>query len=275
MRCRFITMVLLVFAAGCSQSGGSTIIHKVKERRSFPRGASLSVTNTNGRLSVTGLKNSNALELKHEKRSTAKTYVEAADLRDTSKLAVNVADKAVTLEVKDPVLGPGQSLEHNIDLTIPEETPVEIRQANGPVSIKHIHGDISIDSSNGRIVVDDVGGMVKVHSSNGSIAVTGLSGGVSLDLSNGSVKVDVEKLACPKEGCRIKTLNGSVKVALPADAGVHIDAKTRNGGVQSELALENMHKGPGSLSGDLSGGGNSFKIEVQNGKIKLVKRYTE
>jgi hypothetical protein len=100
----------------------------------------------------------------------------------------------------------------------------ELRSANGDVVAGVMAADLTARSSNGDLFVTDVDGAVDAQTSNGRVEVTRVEGAVTARSSNGAVEVsDVG------EGAYARTSNGSVDVAT---VGGDVDARSSNGRVE-------------------------------------------
>jgi len=266
-------VLLAVVTLGCDLGGDHTIKHKDKQRRNYTRGLPLRIETTNGAVKVHGLQNSQAITILHEKDVTAPKFTAAESLRDRSKLEYRPQKHVVLLRVVDPSLGPGESIEHHIDVTVPENVPLTITQANGPLAADRLAAGMDLSTTNGAITVDEVKGAVRARVSNGRVEVTGLDGSVDIEVGNGKISVDARVLRCPASGCHARTTNGAIRFALPETSRVALSAQTTNGTVHSELPLQGGQAGPTSLTGMLGGGGPDLTLNATNGTIQVLKRY--
>ena len=269
-------LVLLALAApGCNPGGGHTIKHKDKQRRNYTRALPLRIEATNGKVVVHGLHNSKAITILHEKNVTAPRYTDAERLRDRSKLEYLPQQDVVLLRVEDPPFGPGESIEHYVEVTVPDTVAVTVTQANGPVHADKLAAGLDLSTTNGAITADDVKGAVRARVTNGRVTIGGLEGSVDAEVGNGKIAVDARSLRCPATGCAVRTTNGAIRFALPESSRVVLSAKTTNGTVQCDLDLQDRSAGPTSLTGSLAGGGPPLTLEATNGMIQVLKRYTQ
>ena len=80
----------------------------------------------------------------------------------------------------------------------------------------------------------EVESKVTFRTSNGGVKLIGVSGDVRGQTSNGGVDIDLEGTAWIGEGLDIETSNGGVKLAVPENYSARLEARTENGGVNSD-----------------------------------------
>jgi hypothetical protein len=98
--------------------------------------------------------------------------------------------------------------------------------------------DMKLSTVNGGIELTGLSGRLDLEVTNGGIKATNVSGQVDASATNGGVDVDVATVS--ENGIKLGTVNGGVKLRLPADAKASISARVTNGGIDtSGLKLEN------------------------------------
>jgi len=130
-----------------------------------------------------------------------------------------------------------------------------------------------ISTVNGGIEIEKVNGDVEASSVNGNVTATGLAGQVELSTVNGSVKANFAEL---KKSVSLKSVNGSVTIALPPEANAKVSANTLTGGISSDFALQAKKHFPigQNLDGKLGEGGPAIKVSTVNGGVHLVRTRT-
>lgn len=126
---------------------------------------------------------------------------------------------------------------------------------------------------NGSMRVEGAEGPLEVSSVNGGVKVYGAAGPVDAETVNGSLEVDYARTPA-NGGHRYKSVNGAIRVALPADVSGSFDGDTVNGGIETDFPLEiNKAKyGPKrSMRGTLGSGGPDFEFQTVNGSIKVLR----
>jgi hypothetical protein len=130
-----------------------------------------------------------------------------------------------------------------------------------------------IRTVNGSVEIDGPSGEVRAGSVNGAVRGLRLIGDVGLSTVNGRVEVEFERL----EGKRIslKSVNGTVVVRLPSGVGMHLNASTVHGEIDSDfdLPVRRIRFGPGrDLDTVVGGGGADVQLRTVNGSIRLQRR---
>jgi DUF4097 and DUF4098 domain-containing protein YvlB len=68
-----------------------------------------------------------------------------------------------------------------------------------------------------------------------------------------------------------KTVNGSIRVTLPASASTAVDAEVVNGRIESEFAVQGGRVAKRRLTGTIGGGGRNLSLETVNGSIVIAE----
>ena len=125
-----------------------------------------------------------------------------------------------------------------------------------------------ISTVNGGVEIENVSGDVEASSVNGNVTARGLTGDVALSTVNGSVNASFAEV---KEAVSLKSVNGSVSIALPPEANAQVSANTLNGGISSDFSLQVKKPFPVGqhLDGKLGEGGPAIKMSTVNGAIHL------
>jgi len=130
-----------------------------------------------------------------------------------------------------------------------------------------------IRTVNGSVEIEGAAGEVRAGSVNGAVRGLRLLGEVGLSTVNGRVEAEFERL----EGKRIslKSVNGTVVVRLPQGAGLHLNAATVHGEIDSDfdLTVRRIRFGPGrDVDTVVGGGGADVTLRTVNGSIRLQRR---
>jgi hypothetical protein len=123
---------------------------------------------------------------------------------------------------------------------------------------------------NGTLIVAGVDRVEELHTVNGNIEVYGADSTVHAHTTNGNVRLELSSVH-GVSGTLVETTNGSVLLALPANAQADLEARCLNGNFLSELpvAMENSLR-PRELHGKLGQGGAPIKLHTINGGIRVV-----
>jgi hypothetical protein len=122
---------------------------------------------------------------------------------------------------------------------------------------------------------------------NGAVAASGLTDDVDAETVNGSVKVETAGVARAETvngsvnakmgradwdaDLAFKTVNGSIRVTLPASASTAVDAEVVNGSIESEFAVQGGRVAKRRLTGTIGGGGRNLSLETVNGSIVIAE----
>jgi cytoskeletal protein CcmA (bactofilin family) len=122
---------------------------------------------------------------------------------------------------------------------------------------------------NGDVRADALASHVEASTVNGSVAIA-TSGHAEAATVNGSVDVAMGS-ADWRGALRLATVNGEITLSLPAGADLVLEAKTLNGGIQSDFPAE-MQRGRfvgRQASATLGRGGRRLLLETVNGAIRV------
>jgi hypothetical protein len=128
-----------------------------------------------------------------------------------------------------------------------------------------------LETVNGSVSVRGVAGSGLLRSVNGNVELLDGAGRFDVRSTNGNVRIELSELP-PGSPISIETVNGSVVLALPANADAELDILSMNGDFQSELPVM-LH---GALTahdfrGRLGRGGASVKVRTVNGGIRVIE----
>lgn len=127
---------------------------------------------------------------------------------------------------------------------------------------------LKLESVNGKVVAKGIGGRVEVEAVNGSVVLEDLRGSFEASTVNGKITASVVELPDGDEPIEAETVNGAIRLTLPADIGADIDIETTNGGIRSDFPLK---QSDGSAKGTVNGGGRRISLETVNGGIRILK----
>jgi hypothetical protein len=130
---------------------------------------------------------------------------------------------------------------------------------------------IDAGTSNGSIEVDGASAGVVAHTVNGQVEVRDASGAVSATTVNGNVSVQLDSLG-DTDALHFETVNGSVKVHLPASLGGAVQLSTVNGSVTSDFPISisgsvNRHQ----IRGQIGSSTRPIVLRSVNGGVQLLK----
>jgi hypothetical protein len=112
----------------------------------------------------------------------------------------------------------------------------------------------------------------QIETVNGGIQAANLGGSARLETVNGQINASFASISAGQE-FSMETVNGSVTVVLPKDAGVALRTSVVNGHVDCDFPLTlTKSSGRRNLSGTIGDGRASLKAETVNGSIHIEQR---
>jgi DUF4097 and DUF4098 domain-containing protein YvlB len=129
-----------------------------------------------------------------------------------------------------------------------------------------------INLVNGNLVLEGVTGAVSAKTVNGNIQAQSLGGRVELKTVNGGVQADLNQLD-PNQAVDMDSVNGAVRLLLPASASASVSASTVHGAITNAFGMQ-VEKGRwvGSrMEGTIGSGGAKVRLKTVNGKIEVER----
>jgi Putative adhesin len=173
------------------------------------------------------------------------------------------ADNTVTVNTGNP----NKALD--LDLKIPQDVKLKIGTVNdGEINVENVRGELEVNNVNDKITLTNISGSVVANTVNGDVIVTFST-------------VD------PKAPMAFSTLNGDVRVTLPADTKANLKVKSDNGDVFSDFDID-IDKTPSKIDktsepgmykikkddwvyGKINGGGPEMLMKNMQGDIYIKK----
>jgi len=133
---------------------------------------------------------------------------------------------------------------------------------------------LDLHASNGSIHVENTLGQIRAHTENGSVHLKDVSGDVEGETTNGSLTIDLAQ-GTPQggKGLKLKTVNGSIHVQLPATFGAEVEASTVNGSVNNDFVeMDRDKRQQRTQRFTIGSGGTKIEAETVNGSVKITKQ---
>jgi DUF4097 and DUF4098 domain-containing protein YvlB len=148
----------------------------------------------NGRIEVKSWKNSEVVV----------TGTKASD-----KIAIETEQAGdridVTSSVVDSTANP-KEMEANFQLTVPEETELQLKTQTGLIYVEQVTGDMTLDSVAGDVHLKEVSGYIIVTTTGGSLVCTQCSGKLEFSSISGSAQV----LQPTLNNVKLRTMTGNI-----------------------------------------------------------------
>jgi DUF4097 and DUF4098 domain-containing protein YvlB len=131
----------------------------------------------NGRIEVKSWKNSEVVVSASQPSDKVGLDMEQAD--DRIEVTASVLDTAAQ----------ESDLSENIQLTVPEETELQIKTQTGLIYVEQVLGDMKLESVAGDVHLKEVSGYIIVHTTGGSLVCTQCAGKLDFNTISGNAQI--------------------------------------------------------------------------------------
>jgi len=121
---------------------------------------------------------------------------------------------------------------------------------------------------NGGLSISGIAGPVKASSVNGSIKAEGLEGHAELSTINGQLEAGFSRLGA-ENSISITSVNGPIRLAIPAHAGANVEARNLSGGITSDVGETWRAPGGHRMRSPGKKGGAQIRLHNVNGGIQI------
>jgi DUF4097 and DUF4098 domain-containing protein YvlB len=180
VRRKFIPVIVPVLGAGMLVMPiGSRAAGQKVERHFAVKGRPVVMIQNvaDGRIEVKSWKNPEVVVSATQASSKVGLEMEQADNR--IEVTANVLDASAQ----------ASDLTENIQLTVPEETELQIKTQSGLIYVEQVLGDMTLESVAGDIHLKEVSGYIIVRTTGGSLVCTLCSGKLKFDSVSGSAQI--------------------------------------------------------------------------------------
>jgi hypothetical protein len=144
---------------------------------------------------------------------------------------------------------------------------VSFRSSRTEMEFARLDGRLDLDS--GDLRADSLSGPMRLTTRSKDIALEGLSGDLRLEDENGTVEVGLHKPG----NIQIDNRKGDVQVSIPPNTPIKVEARTREGEIESdfeEIKVDN-HNNQSSASGSIGTNGPRLAMNCEKGRIEIRK----
>ena len=210
-------------------------------------------------------------------------------LTPTGRVAIQnlYGDVQITAWDRDEVLI--EATKHSPDARHLDDARIVVDTADGLVSIRTLYVGSDVDNPaaveyrikvprkanldnvklvNGGLSISGVTGAVKASAVNGSIKVDKLEGEADLSTVNGHVEAEFQSISRCKP-ITLSSVNGPIRLSLPAGAGATVTAQNRSGGIDSDFGRPWRASTGHRLDAAVNGGGALIRLNNVNGGISI------
>ena len=250
----FVAIATSLVAAVVARADDYSFKEPFTKTGAFSATGSITLENVNGNIEIRTW-DRNEILIEGEKSAKTEEELKAVDL------TMSVSESRATIKVRLPKRSGswffGNTIRASVrfTLTVPATAVLE--------KIETVNATVSVDGTRGKAHVETV---------NGNIHATNLGGSARLETVNGQINATFASVSAGQE-FSFETVNGSVTVALPENAGVALRTSVVNGHVDCEFPLTlTKSSGRRNLSGTIGDGRASLKAEAVNGSIHIEQR---
>ena len=240
---------------------------------SLPRKMQLQITSRRGDVSVTGRDGDVEISNQHAEvtvddvtgnvklaleKSSARVEQIAGDLHVTGRLnEVSVSDVKGTAQLEGEF---GESVK-----LARIAKNVSFKSSRTDLEFSRIDGELDLDSDD--LHADKITGPVHLTTRSKQIRLEDVSGDVRLQDANGGIEVSMRSLG----NVQIDSRSGTINLSVPDKAGFRVDARTRDGEIQSdfpELKIENTDH-ESKASGTVGNGASHIVLNNEHDGIEI------
>jgi hypothetical protein len=257
----FVAMFLLCAA---TSSFAATVTEDFEEVYDFNPGGDVIVRAVNGGIEVSSW-SQDKVEIKSEVKVRAGSHREAEELLEEVEIVIDHDSDRIRIEADYPkrlggkgffnwAFGSNASVWVRYWIKVPEKANIDLKTVNGSLEVENVEGRAELETTNGGVEASEMKGTVRIET------------------TNGSVRVKVNSFSDSDE-ITIRTINGSVRLALPSDVSSDLEASTVNGSIHSDFPLTVQGKlSKRHLDGKIKEGGGRISLGTVNGSVTISER---
>jgi DUF4097 and DUF4098 domain-containing protein YvlB len=144
---------------------------------------------------------------------------------------------------------------------------VHATSVSGTVVVTNAKGDVVAHSVSGDVQVREPGGRVDANTSSGTVNVRGSDGDIKAHATAG--RVTIEGNPSGNNYWDLKTVSGTVNIAVPSSASFHLSAGAVTGQISAQVPLMIEEQGKHSLRARMGDGGGRVEIHTVSGAIEV------
>lgn len=242
---------------------------------SLPRKVAVNITTRKGDVNVVGRDGNIDISAQHSDTSVEDVTgnVKVSQEKGTVKVEqitgdVHVEGRVNEVEVSD-VKGGAQldgEFQESVKLARISKT-VTFKSSRTDMEFSRMEGSLDLDSD--ELHAEEITGPLRLTTRSKNIRLDGVSGDVRLQDDNGSVEVLMSTLG----NVQIDNRNGDIQLSVPERAGFRLDARTRDGEIQSdfpELKINNAEH-EAKASGSVGNGSSHIVLNNEHEGIEIHK----
>ena len=234
LRAAPVALLVAVLAASCAGESTVTAEETLTETFLSVSAPRLAVDTFRGRVAVTAAPGQ---DISVEVTKVGSGSSSAAAKRDLQYVGVGIQREGGTVQVvaarSDGGAAPGPSAAH-VTVRLPAGASINIKTANGEVTVTGMAGGIIAETGNGRITVSGARGQVSARTGNGEIDIGGELLTVEARTENGQIGLSGSLSSAVHQ---LRSGNGAITADLPPDSDFRLEASTITGTVSCAFNL--------------------------------------
>jgi hypothetical protein len=158
----------------------------------------------------------------------------------------------------------------HIEVRMPKDADLLVKTGDGSIKVGDLSGNVDLHTGDGSISATGLDGKCEAVSGDGRIRLSGRFDALRAKSGDGSIEVEARQGSKVDASWSIRSGDGSIEAALPADLAADLDVTTGDGHISSDIPItvEGLI-GKSRIRGKLNGGGQDFVIHTGDGSIRL------
>jgi hypothetical protein len=127
-----------------------------------------------------------------EVKSWKNSEVDVVGTQSSNKVGFDIEQVGDRIDVTATILEPGAlplELEANLQLTVPEETELQLKTETGLIYVEQVMGDMKLESYAGDVHLKEVSGYIIVKTTGGSLVCTQCAGKLDFSSIGGNAQI--------------------------------------------------------------------------------------
>ncbi len=240
---------------------------------SIPRKAAVTITSRRGDVNVVGRDGGVEVSAQHSDTSVEDVTggVKVIQEKGSVKIEqvtgdVHVGGRVNEVSVSD-VKGSVQldgEFQESVKLARIDKS-VTFKSSRTDMEFSRIEGSLDLDSDD--LHAEEITGPLHLTTRSKNIRLSSVSGDVRLQDDNGTVELGMRTVG----NVQIDNHNGDIQLSLPEKAGFRVDARTRDGEIQSDFSELQVDNGEheGKATGSVGNGGSHIVINNEHDGIEI------
>jgi hypothetical protein len=219
----------------------------------IPAGGRIEIINVNGEIRAEAWTGA-TVEVTAERTASAGSDESAQDLLRQVEMREEVGADRVRVETRGPRIRWGGH-KATFLVRVPDGVHVDLRTVNGGVRLDNVGGEVRATTTNGGV--------------RGRVAAASL---IEARTTNGGVEVDLTGPLAADGRLQLSSVNGGVRLKLPADTRADLSARCTNGRVTVDLPIDiEGEQTRRRLQGTINGGGARIDLQTVNGGVTVAR----